>query len=120
MIGVGFDRPWRYHRAWDRSAIPRPFSRCRLIISERLDIPERLSAVGLEQYRLYVEHQLTELSDQAEGWAISNEHMESAISFQPSPQYFSRRRLRLLLRKDDRANPPAIEFTDDSRLQRVG
>ena len=28
-LGFGYDRPWRFHRAWDQFALPRPFSRAR-------------------------------------------------------------------------------------------
>lgn len=67
-LGVGFDRPWRL-RSWDRFAIPRPYSRARGVLGPEIHIPDGLDRGGLEDYRLYVERMLNQLSSEAEAWA---------------------------------------------------
>lgn len=71
--GLGYDRPWRVQRAWDRFAIPRPYSRARLIASPPLQMPEHLDRQGIEHYRQRVESLLNRLTDHAEHWAASGD-----------------------------------------------
>jgi lysophospholipid acyltransferase (LPLAT)-like uncharacterized protein len=66
--GFGYDRPWRLP-TWDRFAIPRPFSRARLVVGPRLKIPTELDREGMEYYRVRVERLLTRLTLEAEAWA---------------------------------------------------
>ncbi len=68
-IGLGYDRPWRNQRSWDKFAIPRPFSRARAIVGPRLQIPPQMKRDQIEDYRLWVEQQLTDLTQSAEDWA---------------------------------------------------
>jgi len=72
LFGIGYDRPWRMS-SWDRFAVPRPFSRGRIISSPMFSIPKRLSRDDLEHYRQKFETLLTQLTDQAESWAVSGE-----------------------------------------------
>lgn len=70
-MGFGYDRPWRVARAWDKFAIPRPFSRARAIPSGPIFVPPDLERDGIEHYRLKIETLLNTLSDEAEAWACS-------------------------------------------------
>ena len=72
LFGIGYDRPWRMS-SWDRFVIPKPFSRGRIISSPMFPIPQRLSRDGLEHYRLKFETLLTQLTEEAEAWAVSGE-----------------------------------------------
>ncbi|MEQ8787557.1 MAG: lysophospholipid acyltransferase family protein [Pirellulaceae bacterium] len=69
-MGFGFDRPWRL-TTWDRFAVPRPFSRCRIVWGPRMPIPRRLDRSGLEHYRQQVEGVLNCITTEAEDWAES-------------------------------------------------
>ena len=66
-VGFGLERPWRA-RSWDRFAIPRPFSRCRVVFGPPVLIPGRLDRAGLELYRVWCEKLLNWLSDEADAW----------------------------------------------------
>jgi lysophospholipid acyltransferase (LPLAT)-like uncharacterized protein len=84
LLGVGYDRPWRMS-SWDRFAVPRPFSRGRIISSPMLSIPKRLSRFDMEHYRSKLETLLTQLTDEAENWAVSGEPLagESIVCMGP-------------------------------------
>ena len=84
LLGVGYDRLWRMN-SWDRFVIPKPFSRGRIISSPALPVPKRLSRLDLEHYRKKLETLLTQLSDEAEAWAVSGELMagESIVCMGP-------------------------------------
>lgn len=68
VMGFGYDRPWRL-KSWDRFAIPRPFSRARVVTSRTWQIPADLDRDGVEEYRRRIEDQLNRLTDEAEQWA---------------------------------------------------
>ena len=74
IIAVGYDRPWRLP-TWDRFAVPRPHSRCRIIMSPFLQIPPDLDRECLEQYRRQTESLFLRLTDEAESWAASGERL---------------------------------------------
>lgn len=69
--GLGYDRPWRIRSAWDQFAVPRPYSRARLISSPFLHIPSHLDREGIERCRQRVESLLNRLTLAAEQWAES-------------------------------------------------
>lgn len=71
LIGVGYDRPWRVEKAWDRFAIPRPFSRARMVLSEEIYVPGGLDRLELDTYRHRLEALLNQLTTEAEQWAAS-------------------------------------------------
>lgn len=52
-------------RSWDRTAIPKPFSRIDYYFGEPLQVPGQLSAEGIEHYRQLLEMRLNELYDRA-------------------------------------------------------
>lgn len=69
-MGCGYDRPWRMP-TWDRFAVPRPYSRARAVVSERIMIPPNLDRDGIEHYRRRIARLLLRLTDEAEAWAES-------------------------------------------------
>lgn len=52
-------------RSWDRTAIPKPFSRVDYLYGEPLWVPPGLKAEGIEEYRLELENRLNELYQRA-------------------------------------------------------
>lgn len=72
LMGFAYDRPWRLS-SWDRFAIPRPFSRCRIIFSEEIMIPPDLTKDQIEEYRQKMERILNDLNDEARAWVDSGE-----------------------------------------------
>jgi len=87
-VGLAFDRPWRA-RSWDRTALPRPFSRGRGVLGEAIRVPGELDRDGIEAWRLRVQAALEIVQARAEdlaGRAISDKSLLS---------------LRQVLREDD-------------------
>ena len=85
-LGLGYDRPWRFRRAWDQFAVPRPFSRARMIFSGDVHVPPRLDAAALEHYRQRVGQLLERLTLEAETWAASGtrKHNQRRLRRQPA------------------------------------
>jgi lysophospholipid acyltransferase (LPLAT)-like uncharacterized protein len=81
-MGYGYDRPWRAG-SWDRFAVPRPFSRARVIFSPEIHVPPELDRDGLEHFRRRMEVLLNRLTWEAEAWAASG---------RPAPGEFVMRR----------------------------
>lgn len=79
LVAAGMDRPWRLP-TWDRFAIPKPGSRCRLITSPRIQIPPNLDRAELESHRSSVERLLLRLTEEAERWAETGEHWPHSFS----------------------------------------
>lgn len=79
LVGQGYDRPWRL-RTWDKFAMPKPYSRARVIASPPLHIPAGLNRQGVEDYRQQVETLLNDLTTQAETWAESGARCPYQIS----------------------------------------
>jgi lysophospholipid acyltransferase (LPLAT)-like uncharacterized protein len=77
-FGIGYDRPWRMS-SWDRFALPRPYSRARVIVGPPLTIPADLDRESLESHRQYVETVLNQLTDEAEQWAESGQRRRGQI-----------------------------------------
>ncbi len=76
FVGIGYDRPWRYRRVWDQFAIPKPYSRARVICSPRLQIPADLERDQIEEQRVWVEQTLNGLCLTAERWAAGELQLE--------------------------------------------
>lgn len=68
-IGIGYDRPWRNRNTWDKFAIPRPFSKARVVLGPRIQVPADLDRDQVELHRQWIEHQMLELTELAEAWA---------------------------------------------------
>jgi len=67
-LGFAYDRPWRVP-TWDRFAIPRPFSRARIVGGPLMNIPPDLDKAGVERYRKQTQDLLNHLTTEAEEWA---------------------------------------------------
>lgn len=85
LAGIGYDRPWRA-QSWDRFAIPRPFSRGRIIFSQLLQVPEKIKKDDLEYFRQKFEATLTRLTDEAEDWATSGTPRNEESIICPGPK----------------------------------
>jgi lysophospholipid acyltransferase (LPLAT)-like uncharacterized protein len=106
-VGLGYQAPWRL-ATWDRFAIPRPFTRARVVAGPRVHVPPDLDRQGLEQCRHAMEHQLNELTRAAEQWADSCRRMdgEQSLFRQPSPN--RRRKMVPLAPPQDADDEPRI------------
>lgn len=82
-MGFGFDRPYRLN-TWDQFALPRPFSRARMVMGEAITIPRRLEREDVEGHRLHVEKVLNHLTTSAEQWAESRLPGEGEVAFFPA------------------------------------
>lgn len=75
LIAPGYDRPWRM-KTWDQFAVPRPGSRCRILLSPLIQIPPHLDRFQMESHRLWVADLYQQLTEQAESWASSGRRFE--------------------------------------------
>ena len=69
-MGVGYSSPWRA-KSWDRFAVPRPFSRARLITGEPVPIPAGLKMAQLEAALAPLQAEMDRLTLLAEDWAVT-------------------------------------------------
>jgi lysophospholipid acyltransferase (LPLAT)-like uncharacterized protein len=81
--GIGFDRPWRA-RSWDRFALPRPWSRARVVTAVPIVIPPDLDKDQLEIWRQRVEAVMQNVSQIAEDWAATGKWPVSGQSTRPA------------------------------------
>jgi hypothetical protein len=81
-FGIGYDRPWRLS-TWDRFAIPRPYSRVRILVGPKTWIPEDLDREELETHRRAVERQLLDLTTEAERWAADGGRRDGQFKCRP-------------------------------------
>lgn len=84
-LGIGYDRPWRNRQAWDKFAIPRPFSRCRSVLGPKIQIPPDLDRDGIEHHRSWIEQQLELLTTTAEDWAAAKFELSEDEQLDRSP-----------------------------------
>ncbi len=68
--GIGLDRPWRAN-SWDRFALPRPWTRSRVVTAEPIFIPAGLDKNQLEIWRQKVEAVMHHVTALAETWATT-------------------------------------------------
>ena len=91
-LGVGYDQPWRNKRAWDKFAVPRPFSRCRAVLGPRIQVPPNLERDQIEEHRKWMERHLNELTVMAEDWAERRiDFPNSEILYRSPPRGTGRR-----------------------------
>ena len=86
LLGIGSDRPWRAN-SWDKFAIPRPYSRVRVVVSGDIFVPPDASKEVLSHYQQKVGQLLTDLSDAGERWAESGDLFENQSPVQPGPKH---------------------------------
>ncbi|MEK6250086.1 MAG: lysophospholipid acyltransferase family protein [Planctomycetales bacterium] len=84
-IGIGYDRPWRLS-TWDRFAVPRPYSRCRIVASPHIWLPADLQRDGIEHYRVWVEQTLQQMTAEAEAWAEAGTAKRDQVPLSPTPR----------------------------------
>jgi len=85
-FGIGYHKPWRMP-TWDRFAVPRPYSRARLIVGPRVQIPPNLNREEIERHREHAERLLNRLTAEAESWADCGERRRGQTPYfsQPAP-----------------------------------
>ncbi len=84
-LGCGYDSPWRFEKAWDCFAVPKPGSRVRSIMAEAIRVPKKISREEVESFRLAVESSLESATVQAEKWAQGGESIEGESPFFAAP-----------------------------------
>ena len=84
-LGLGYDRPWRHPTSWDKFAIPRPFSRARIVSGPRVQIPADLDREGIEANRVWIEQVLNHVTALAEDWAEYRCSFEGSQILYPKP-----------------------------------
>ncbi len=85
-LGFGYDRPWRVERAWDKCAIPRPYSQARSVVGPAIQVPPKLDRAALEPWRRQVESTLNFVTIQAEQWAASGAEMVEQAPLRREPR----------------------------------
>lgn len=70
-VGAGFENPYRLN-TWDKLAVPRPFTRARMIFGPKIYLPRKMSREDLEVSRQKIQNLITSLTVQSENWANSN------------------------------------------------
>ena len=70
VMGFAYSHPWRL-RSWDRFAIPKPYSRARVVLSDEIIVPTNLDRDGVEWWRQLIEASLNALTEDAQEWASS-------------------------------------------------
>jgi hypothetical protein len=85
LLGFGYDRPWRVRRAWDRFAVPRPYSRARSVVAPEMLVPPDLSREGIEDFRRQAETVLNQVTAEAESWAESGAVRTGEVGILPGP-----------------------------------
>ena len=85
--GFGCDRPWRVTKAWEQSAIARPFSRVRMVMSRPIQIPADVDRGEIEEHRIDVQQILESRTQIAQRWAQSNMRLsdELPLAKEPAP-----------------------------------
>ena len=91
-MGLGYDKPYRLS-TWDRFAIPRPFSRARIVASHRIWVPQDLDREGIEHYRKQTETVLETMTVEAEAWAEAGTSKKNQIPVRPTPRPLHQRDL---------------------------
>ena len=71
LLGFGYERPWRFAKAWDQFAVPRPYSRARVVVAPEMRVPPDLSRRELNDYCVRAETALERVTQEAEVWAES-------------------------------------------------
>lgn len=84
-MGWGYAYPWRIRRAWDRFAVPRPFSRLRAVVGPEISIPVHVSRDKLEYFRCKLETIQRQLTVLAEDWAESGRRYDSEYTIGVGP-----------------------------------
>ncbi len=79
-VGIGISNPYRLS-TWDKFAIPRPLSRVRVIFGPKIRVPKKVGKETLAAFRAGAQGLMTDLTDEAQYWADSNQKMVGEQSF---------------------------------------
>ncbi len=82
--GFGYQTPKRLN-TWDKFAIPKPFTRARAIMGNKIIVPPKLKRDGLENYRQMVQNQISQVTETAENWAHNGYRLENEMKFKRRP-----------------------------------
>ncbi len=85
-VGLGYENPWRSRRAWDRFAVPRPWSRACALLGPAIQIPDRLERDEIEDWRQRVEEALNLCTEAAERWAETGRPVGPHAAYRRAPQ----------------------------------
>ena len=86
LLGMGADKPWRVN-SWDKFAIPKPYSRIRIVVSGDIIVPQNANRATLEHYRIKVQGLLNDLCDAADRWAESDSFVNGQSPVEAGPNY---------------------------------
>jgi lysophospholipid acyltransferase (LPLAT)-like uncharacterized protein len=117
-LGFGYHQPWRYRRAWDQFAIPKPGSRARAIVGPKIVIPADIEREELEHWRTYTEYVLNHVTEAAEQWAN-----DGLSRYGEKPLYVKRAEKRvtaILPPTTIETNEPSIDPIPQLSLRHVG
>ena len=67
-LALGFSHQWTF-RSWDKLILPKPFSRAYLASGTDIYVPNSLSDAELEEFRVKVENDLRNLTDEIDRFA---------------------------------------------------
>ena len=94
-VGFGCDSPWRLS-TWDRFAVPKPFSRARILFGPKIHIPRKLNRDQKEAYRGKIECLVNDLTHTAEHWAEHGLPLQRRNALRPAERLSAgNRRLRV-------------------------
>ncbi len=79
-VGIGFDRPFRLN-TWDKFALPRPFSRARIVFGPKIHLDRTLGREELEESSVATGALLTRLTDFAADWATTGKRLFQEVPF---------------------------------------
>jgi lysophospholipid acyltransferase (LPLAT)-like uncharacterized protein len=71
-VGIGLSSCWRL-KSWDRFAIPKPFSRGRILTGAWIHVPPEARREKLEAYRLIVQNEMDRMTALAQQWAETDQ-----------------------------------------------
>lgn len=117
-LGFGYHRPWRYRRAWDQFAIPRPGSRARAIVGPKIVIPPNVEREELEHWREHTEYVLNHVTKVAEQWASDGLSRSGE-----RPLYVKqaeKRNQQFHATREEKSAQPSIDPISKLRLRHVG
>jgi lysophospholipid acyltransferase (LPLAT)-like uncharacterized protein len=71
-MGIAYERPWRLP-TWDRFAIPKPFSRCRIVFGAPILVPSDSNREQLAEILAHVDAEFQRVTAAAEQWVESGD-----------------------------------------------
>ncbi len=71
-LGVGLRSCWRA-KSWDRFAVPKPYTRAKVVSGKVFEIPKKVRTEDLEHYAALAQAELDRVTSIAEHWASTND-----------------------------------------------